>query len=68
VNSWRPIIIQILTAFKEFEDDQFRIIIPKFYTLFVDLLLNEVTADVRLVLHSVLKRCARAFIIEVSGE
>jgi brefeldin A-inhibited guanine nucleotide-exchange protein len=61
VNSWRPVVVQILEGLAGFEEERFRIIIGRLYGVFVELLRQEVTPDVRVVLHRVLKRCEFAF-------
>lgn len=56
VVSWRPVVIQILDAFVNFDDVQFDENIPGFYGQMIDLLLHDLAPDIRQALHSVLKR------------
>ncbi|KAI9357006.1 hypothetical protein DFJ73DRAFT_953328 [Zopfochytrium polystomum] len=56
VAAWRPVVVVILNAFLEFDDDQFNAHIPQFYYEFVDILLQDLTPDVRTILHSILAR------------
>lgn len=63
VNSWRPVLVIIMNAFVEFDDDQFKTHIPAFYNEFVNILLQEVTSDLRMVLHTILIRAGSSFSI-----
>ncbi|KAJ3290032.1 guanine nucleotide exchange protein for ADP-robosylation factor [Borealophlyctis nickersoniae] len=56
VNAWRPVVVTILNALVDFDEDQFKRHISVFYGEVVNLLLQDLTPDVRLVLHSVLIR------------
>lgn len=62
VISWRPVVIQILKAFAEFEDEQFKLNMPRFYLPMVDLLQHDITTEVRVALYTVLKRCSEPFL------
>ncbi|KAI8812764.1 hypothetical protein BJ742DRAFT_552239 [Cladochytrium replicatum] len=56
VNAWRPVVVTILNALVDFDEPSFRATMPKFYGEVVNLLLQDVTSDIRLVLHSLLMR------------
>ncbi|KAJ3087062.1 guanine nucleotide exchange protein for ADP-robosylation factor, partial [Quaeritorhiza haematococci] len=49
VNAWRPVVVTILNALVNFDDSQFQKHIPVFYGEVVNLLLQDVPQDIRLV-------------------
>ncbi len=51
----------ILNALIDFDHDQFKKHMPTFYTQTVNLLLQDVTPDIRLVVHSLLMRSGVVF-------
>ncbi|TPX47651.1 hypothetical protein SeMB42_g02638 [Synchytrium endobioticum] len=61
VNAWRPVVISILNAVLGFSDEQFKRHIPLFYNEIVNLLLQEVPSDLRLVLHALLLRAGNVY-------
>ncbi|KAJ3150955.1 guanine nucleotide exchange protein for ADP-robosylation factor [Geranomyces michiganensis] len=61
VNAWRPVVVTILNALAEFDEEQFRTQMPLFYGEVVNLLAQDVTPDVRLVLHALLIRTGTTF-------
>ncbi|KAI9017378.1 hypothetical protein BC832DRAFT_588642 [Gaertneriomyces semiglobifer] len=61
VNAWRPVVVTILNALIDFDDDQFKRQMPFFYGEIVNLLLQEITPDMRLVLHTLLIRSGTIF-------
>ncbi|KAJ3012565.1 guanine nucleotide exchange protein for ADP-robosylation factor [Thoreauomyces humboldtii] len=61
VNAWRPVVVTILNALVQFDDDQFRTQMPHFYGEVVNLLIQDITPDVRLVLHPLLIRAGTTF-------
>ncbi|KND00748.1 uncharacterized protein SPPG_03863 [Spizellomyces punctatus DAOM BR117] len=68
VNAWRPVVVTILNALVDFDEDQFRRQMPLFYGEVVNLLIQDVTPDVRLVLHSLLIRTGTTFGIMTERE
>ncbi|KAI9105732.1 hypothetical protein DFS34DRAFT_27501 [Phlyctochytrium arcticum] len=68
VNAWRPVVVTILNALSEFDDNQFRSQMPHFYGEVVNLLIQDVTPDVRLVLHALLVRTGATFGIMTEKE
>ena len=68
VTAWRPVVVTILNALADFDDEQFKSHMPRFYEQILNLLLQEVTPDVRLVLYSLLMRAGVLFglVTEVS--
>ncbi|KAJ3296250.1 guanine nucleotide exchange protein for ADP-robosylation factor [Rhizoclosmatium sp. JEL0117] len=67
VAAWRPVVVTILNAMIDFDDTQFKTHIPMFYNDVLNLLLQEVSTDVRLVMHSLLVRAGLAFNITKSA-
>ncbi|KAI9332211.1 hypothetical protein BDR26DRAFT_649613 [Obelidium mucronatum] len=61
VAAWRPVVVTILNAMIDFDDNQFKTHIPMFYNEVLNLLLQEVSTDIRLVMHSLLVRAGLAF-------
>ncbi|KAI9206768.1 uncharacterized protein BJ171DRAFT_18598 [Polychytrium aggregatum] len=61
VQAWRPVVVTILNALIDFNDEQFQRHMKEFYPEIVNLLLQEVPTEVRLVLHSLLMRAGRTF-------
>ncbi|TPX34074.1 hypothetical protein SmJEL517_g03259 [Synchytrium microbalum] len=61
VNAWRPVVVSILNALLSFSDEQFKRHIPLFYNEVVNLLLQEVPNDLRLVLHALLIRAGNVY-------
>ncbi|KAI8610970.1 hypothetical protein BC830DRAFT_1069281 [Chytriomyces sp. MP71] len=61
VAAWRPVVIAILNAMIDFDDAQFKKHIPSFYNEVLNLLLQEVSTDIRLVMHSLLVRAGNEF-------
>ncbi|KAJ3414515.1 guanine nucleotide exchange protein for ADP-robosylation factor [Chytridiales sp. JEL 0842] len=61
INAWRPVVVAILNSIVDFDDNQFRKHLPIFYNEVVNLLLQEVSSDIRLVLHSLLVRAGNVF-------
>ncbi|KAI8920934.1 hypothetical protein DFJ77DRAFT_506560 [Powellomyces hirtus] len=61
VNAWRPVVVTILNALAEFDEEQFRSQMPFFYGEVVNLLVQDITPDVRLVLHALLIRTGTTF-------
>ncbi|KAJ3355443.1 guanine nucleotide exchange protein for ADP-robosylation factor [Entophlyctis luteolus] len=61
VAAWRPVVVTILNALLEFDEGQFRRHMPVFYGEVLNLFLQEVSTDMRLVMHSLLVRTGRAF-------
>lgn len=51
----------ILNALVDFDEQQFRKNMPVFYEQVINLLLQEMSPDIRLVLHSLLSRCGFIF-------
>ncbi|KAI8821985.1 uncharacterized protein EV422DRAFT_586065 [Fimicolochytrium jonesii] len=68
VNAWRPVVVTILNALIDFDNDQFRLQMPHFYGEVVNLLGQDVTPDIRLVLHALLIRTGMTFGIMTEGE
>ncbi|KAJ3118784.1 guanine nucleotide exchange protein for ADP-robosylation factor [Phlyctochytrium bullatum] len=65
VTAWRPVVVAILNALVDLEDDQFKQHIHTFYAPAVGLLLQDPTGaaapEVRLALHSLLMRVGTVF-------
>ncbi|KAJ1554755.1 guanine nucleotide exchange protein for ADP-robosylation factor, partial [Nowakowskiella sp. JEL0078] len=67
VNAWRPVVVTILNALVDFDDESFKEHIVRFYPEVVNLLLQELTPDIRNVLHSLLIRAGIIFgVIDVN--
>nr|KAJ3421655.1 guanine nucleotide exchange protein for ADP-robosylation factor [Polyrhizophydium stewartii] len=56
INSWKPVVVIILNALMDLSDDPFSRHIKAFYPGIVNLLLNDITPELRVVLHSLLMR------------
>ncbi|KAJ3265244.1 guanine nucleotide exchange protein for ADP-robosylation factor [Chytriomyces hyalinus] len=67
VAAWRPVVVSILNAMIDFDDAQFKRHIPIFYNEVLNLLLQEISTDVRLVMHSLLVRAGHAFHITATS-
>ncbi|KAJ3264396.1 guanine nucleotide exchange protein for ADP-robosylation factor [Blyttiomyces sp. JEL0837] len=61
VNAWRPVVYSILHAISGFDDEQFKQHLPFFYNEIVNLLMLELSQDIRTVMHAVLLRTGSAF-------
>ncbi|KAJ3219454.1 guanine nucleotide exchange protein for ADP-robosylation factor [Clydaea vesicula] len=61
VTAWRPVVVTILNALVDFDDEQFKINMPIFYEQVINLLLQEVNSEIRLVMHSLLSRTGIKF-------
>ncbi|KAJ3129512.1 guanine nucleotide exchange protein for ADP-robosylation factor [Physocladia obscura] len=61
VASWKPVVVTILNALIDFNETQFKTHIPAFYNEALNLLLHDVSADIRLVMHSLLVRTGLVF-------
>ncbi|KAI8915529.1 hypothetical protein BC831DRAFT_159184 [Entophlyctis helioformis] len=63
INSWKPVVVMILNALVDLDDDQFARHIRSFYTHLVNLLLHDTGPELRLALHTLLMRTGVAFAI-----
>ncbi|KAJ3328889.1 guanine nucleotide exchange protein for ADP-robosylation factor [Blyttiomyces sp. JEL0837] len=62
VAAWRPVVVAILTALSDLDDERFRVHVPSFYEEAVNLLLHQDLAiEIRFALHSLLARTGSAF-------
>jgi brefeldin A-inhibited guanine nucleotide-exchange protein len=61
LNAWRPVILNILTAFSKFDDEYFKLHIQQFYSPAIKLLLQEMTPDVRQAIYDILHRTGKLF-------
>lgn len=60
--AWRPVIVLILAAVVEFDDEQFKSHGPHFYDSLINLLLQDVTVEVRTLLHAFLCRIKQIYL------
>ncbi|KAJ3192020.1 guanine nucleotide exchange protein for ADP-robosylation factor [Irineochytrium annulatum] len=71
LTAWRPVVVSILNALVDLDDDQFRAHIHTFYGPSVGLLLQDATSaapEVRLALHNLLVRVGNVFNISKTGD
>ncbi|KAK5996987.1 Protein transport protein SEC7 [Cladobotryum mycophilum] len=54
--AWRPVVVDVLEGYATFPEDAFRAHMPSFYPLAIELLLKDLTADLRGALLLVLRR------------
>jgi brefeldin A-inhibited guanine nucleotide-exchange protein len=54
--AWRPVVVDVLEGFATFPEDAFKTHIPDFYPLAIDLLIKDLTPDLRAALLVVLRR------------
>jgi brefeldin A-inhibited guanine nucleotide-exchange protein len=68
LSAWRPVILNILTAFSKFDDDNFKRHIQKFYSPAIKLLLQEMSSDMRQAIYEILERTGKLFgLIDLSA-
>ncbi|KAJ4174666.1 guanine nucleotide exchange protein for ADP-robosylation factor [Fusarium falciforme] len=54
--AWRPVVVDVLEGFATFPEDAFKTHIPDFYPLAINLLIKDLTPDLRAALLVVLRR------------
>ena len=67
VNAWRPVVVSILGALNDFSEDHFKIHLPLFYNEIVNLLLQDIPSEVRILLQSIFNRSGVMFGITKSA-
>jgi hypothetical protein len=61
LTAWRPVVVVILSAFSNFDDEKFAMHIQKFYPAAIKLLLNDMTPDVRVAVYNILLRAGKIY-------
>lgn len=62
INSWRPVIVEILQGFYEFDDEDFRKYCPEVYELVIEILGKSVPTDLRSAVKSFLARVGELYL------
>ena len=68
VNSWRPVIVEILQGYYEFDTDDFKIFCPEMYALVIQILDKNVTADLRYAIKLFLGRVGEVYLFSEGEE
>ncbi|KAG8841924.1 guanine nucleotide exchange protein for ADP-robosylation factor [Serendipita sp. 411] len=56
INAWSPVVAEVLQGFSVCEDSIFHMYLPALYPLAVDLLVKDISPEIRIALRSVLLR------------